>query len=50
MTNVNSDTVGERDPWLNVRVDRREFLRRMVIIGGGGAGGRNAVERSGLRC
>ena len=35
MTNVKDDTVGEGNPWLNIQVDRREFLRRMAIIGGG---------------
>ena len=39
MTNVKDDTVGEGNPWLNIQVDRREFLRRMAIIGGGALAG-----------
>ena len=37
--NVNNDTGSDIDPWLNIRVDRREFLRRMAIIGGGAMAG-----------
>ena len=35
MTQVMSNGVGEIDTWLNVRVDRREFHRRVAIAGGG---------------
>ena len=36
MTDVNGDGVAGGDPWLCAPVYRREFLRRMAIIGGGG--------------
>ena len=50
MTDVNGDGVAGGDPWLGARVYRREFLRRMAIIGVGAvlAGG-STVERPGLR-
>ena len=48
MTNVKDDTVGEGNPWLSIQVDRREFLRRMAIIGGGALVGGTLL--SGLAC
>ena len=51
-TNVNEadDNEAERRViWSNNRVDRREFLRRMAVIGGGCRVGRIAVEWPGLR-
>ena len=35
MTDVDGDGVAGGDPWLGAPVYRREFLRRMAIIGGG---------------
>ncbi len=35
MAKDSTDGVGGRDTWLSNRLDRREFLRRMAIIGGG---------------
>ena len=48
MTNVKDDTVGEGNPWLSIQVDRREFLRRVAIIGGGALVGGTLL--GGLAC
>ena len=48
MTDVNGDGVAGGDPWLGAPVYRREFLRRMAIIGGGVLAGGTLL--SGLAC
>ena len=48
MTGVKSNGVAGGDAWLNTPVYRREFLRRMAIIGGGAVVGGTLL--SGLAC
>ena len=48
MTHAKGGEIGGRDILLSMRVDRREFLRRMAIIGGGAVVG--GMFLSGLAC
>ena len=48
MTDVKGDGVAGGHTWLSTRVYRREFLRRMAIIGGGAVVGGTLL--SGLAC